>query len=72
MFHQGDQSSNIQIPVTNDPTGKPIKFNVTLESVSGRDTLGPCVNAEVHVGSHLEVPGQVKNQSATLVNGDYA
>ena len=53
--------------MTNDPTGKPIKFNVTLESVSGRDTLGPCVNAEVHVGSHLEVPGQVKNQSATLV-----
>ena len=66
MFHQADQQAAIQIAVTNDPTGKPIAFQLTLNSVSGRDTLGPCVKAEIHVGSHLEVPGQVCHQSATL------
>ena len=68
MFHPGDSEACLQIAVTNDPSGKPITFELNLKGVSGRDSLGNCVNAEVHVGSHLEVPGQVCNQSATLTS----
>ena len=68
MFHADDHEAAIQISVTNDPTGKPIAFHLDLKAVSGRDTLGPCVKAEIHVGSHLEVPGQVCHQSATLTS----
>ena len=40
MFNSGDDESIIQMAVTNDPTGKPISFQLYLTSVSGRDTLG--------------------------------
>ncbi len=67
MFRPGDKETNIQLAVENDPSGKPIVFNLNLSSVTGRDALGNCVITEVHVGSHLESPGQVLHQSATLV-----
>ena len=66
LFAVGQSEAEIPISVHNDPTGTPTTFRIVLKSVSCRDQLGPCINAEVHIGNQLEAPGQVNNLSATL------
>ena len=68
FFSKGQSATTIPISIHNDPSGVPTNFRINLKSVSGRDLLGPCISAEVHVGSQLEAPGQVNNLSATLIS----
>ena len=67
FFAVGQTSTTIPISIHNDPSGTPTQFRINLKKVSCRDVLGPCISAEVHVGSQLEAPGQVQNLSATLI-----
>ena len=67
LFAVGQSEAQIPVTVHNDPTGQPTAFRIMLKSVSCRDQLGPCINAEVHIGNQLEAPGQVNNLSATLI-----
>ena len=59
LFAVGQSEAQIPITVHNDPTGQPTALKIMLESVSCRDQLGPCINAEVHIGNQLEAPGKV-------------
>ena len=50
-FKAGESSSEIRIPITNDPSGVEREFVVSLGEVGGRDVAGEITSTKVTISN---------------------